>query len=251
MLRPVLILAFLASLGGALTAFLVAKPNIELLNTTLASTKDSLTKSQTAEAKASAEAKKAKAEKEEADRQLASTKEERDGLATKVGELDTKSTKLASDLSKATTERNDARNELAQWVATGEKPAGINALKVSKKMAEDERDTLAIEKVVFLRKVQTLQAKLDQFINPDREVLLPVGLRGNVVAVDPKWNFVLLDIGSNAGLLERGQMKVHRDGKLVSRVRIISVEPTSAIANVMPEWQQPGQQVSEGDAVLF
>lgn len=251
MLRPVLIFAFLASLAAALTAFLVTKPKIEEINVALTSTRDDLTKSKDAERKSSAEAKAAKAAKEEADKQLAVTKEERDGLATKASELETKSTKLSADLTKTIAERNDARNELAQWVATGVKPGDINGLKVSKKAAEDERDALSAEKIVFLRKIQTIQSKLDQYINPDKEVALPVGLSGRVVAVDPKWNFVLLDIGANSGLLERGQMKVHRNGKLVAKVRVVSVEATSAIANVIPEWRQPGQEVATGDSVLF
>lgn len=251
MLRPVLILAFLASLGAALTVFLVTKPKIEEINTSLTSTRDQLTKSQEAERKASADAKASKAAKEEADKQLAVTKEERDGATAKAGELEVRASKLTTDLAKATSERNDARNELAQWQATGVKPADVNALKVGKKAAEDERDNLAAEKIVFGRKLQTLQAALDQFVNPDKEVPLPVGLSGRVVAVDPKWNFVMLNIGSNSGVLERGQMKVHRSGKLISKVRIVSVSATSAIANVMPDWQQPGQQIAEGDSVLF
>ena len=251
MLRPVLIFAFLASLAAALTAFLVTKPKIEEINVALTSTREDLAKTQEAERKASADAKASKAAKEEADKQLASTKEERDGLAVKAGELEAKATKLSADLTKTTAERNDARNELAQWVATGVKPSDINGLKVGKKAAEDERDALSAEKIVFLRKIQTIQSKLDQYINPDKEVALPVGLSGRVVAVDPKWNFVLLDIGANSGLLERGQMKVHRNGKLVAKVRVVSVEATSAIANVIPEWRQPGQEVATGDSVLF
>ena len=251
MLRPVLIFAFLASLAAALTAFLITKPKVEEINTTLASTRDQLSKSQESDRKNTAEAKANKAAKEEAEKQLAGTKEELTKVTAKADELETRSTKLAADLAKTTSDRNDARNELAQWVATGSKPSDINALKVGKKAAEDERDNLAAEKIVFLRNLHSLQAKLDQYVNPDKEVPLPIGLAGRVVAVNPKWNFVMLDIGANAGVLERGQLKVHRNGKLVAKVRIVSVTPTSAIANVMPEWHQPGQEIAEGDSVLF
>lgn len=251
MLRPVLILGFLASLAAALTAFLITKPKVEEINAALTSTRSDLSKSQDAEKKASADAKAAKAAKEKADKELASTTEELNGVKAKATELEARSTKLAGDLAKTTADRNDARNELAQWQATGVKPGDINVLKAGKKAAEDERDNLAAEKVVFLRKVQTLQANLDQYVNPDKEVALPTGLSGRVVSVDPKWNFVLLDIGANAGVLERGQLKVHRNGKLVSKVRVVSVSATTAIANVMPEWHQPGQEIATGDAVLY
>ncbi len=251
MLRPVLIFGFLASLAAALTAFLVTKPKIDEVNIALTSTRDNLTKMTEAERKAASEAKANKAAREESERQLASTKEERDGAVTRATTAEAQAAKLGTDLAKTTGERNDARNELAQWLATGVKPSDINGLRVGKKAAEDERDTLKDEKIVFLRKVQTLQSKLDEYVNPDKEVALPIGLSGHVVAVDPKWNFVLLDIGANAGLLERGQMKVHRAGKLISKVRIVSVEANSSIANIIPEWRQPGQEVTTGDSVLF
>ena len=72
------------ALAAALTAFLVTKPKIEEVNSALTSTRDNLTKSQEAERKASAEAKSNKSAREEAERQLAATKEERDGAVTRV-----------------------------------------------------------------------------------------------------------------------------------------------------------------------
>lgn len=251
MLRPALILAFLASLASLGVAYFVTKPQVELINSTLVDTRDSLKKSQDAEKASSALAKKIKAEKEIVDRDLAETKVSLEASTTKATEQETRANKLTVDLAKTTSERNDARNELAQWQALGVKPVEVTALKIGKKAAEEDRDNLAAEKVVFLRKIQTLQAHLDQYVNPDKEVVLPTGLAGHVVAVDPKWNFVLLDIGADAGVLERGQMKVHRQGKFISKVRIVSVEAKTAIANVMTDWQQVDQNVATGDSVLF
>ncbi len=251
MLRPALILAFLASLASLGVAYFVTKPAVENINAVLADTKSNLNKSQEAERKSAADAKTAKAGKEVAERELAETKVTLEATTSKANEQEARATKLTTDLAKATGERNDARNELAQWQALGIKPIEVTNLKIGKKAAEEERDNLAAEKIVFLRKIQTIQAHLDQFVNPDKEVVLPTGLAGHVVAVDPKWNFVLLDIGANAGVLERGQMKVHRNGKLISKVRIVSVEANTAIANVLPDWQQPDQNITAGDSVLF
>ena len=137
MLRPILIFAFIASLGGALFAFLQTKPQIELINSTLETTKESLAKSETAEKKASKEARENKLAKEATEKQLAETKESLDASMAKASELEVRSTKLSADLAKITTDRNDARNELAQWQATGTKPADINQLKLGKKAAEE------------------------------------------------------------------------------------------------------------------
>ena len=50
------------------------------------------------------------------------------------------------------------------------------------------------------------------------------------------------------GVVERGELLVNRDGKLVAKLRVTGVEPKRCIANVLPEWKQA--DVMEGDAVL-
>jgi cell shape-determining protein MreC len=67
--------------------------------------------------------------------------------------------------------------------------------------------------------------------------------------VDPKYDFVILDIGAKEGVLPNAKMMVNRDGKLIGKVKITSVEPNRSIANVMPEWKQ--DEIMEGDQVLF
>ncbi len=66
---------------------------------------------------------------------------------------------------------------------------------------------------------------------------LPEGLKGKVMVVDPKYDFVLLDIGQRQGVLEDGQMLVNRNGRLVAKVKIKSVQADYCIANVMPGWK--------------
>ena len=43
-------------------------------------------------------------------------------------------------------------------------------------------------------------------------------------------------------------MLVSRDGKLVAKIRVTTVEPGRSVANVLPEWKQA--EVMEGDVVL-
>ena len=78
---------------------------------------------------------------------------------------------------------------------------------------------------------------------------MPAGLKGTVLAVDPKYNFVVLDIGEDKGALERGEMLVNHSGRLVAKVRISSVEKNRCIANIMPGWGNA--DVMEGDQVLY
>jgi hypothetical protein len=67
------------------------------------------------------------------------------------------------------------------------------------------------------------------------------------VVVDPKWDFVVLNIGSKQGALEDGEMLVSRDGKLVAKVVIRSVQPDRCIANIVSGWKLG--EVIEGDVV--
>ena len=85
---------------------------------------------------------------------------------------------------------------------------------------------------------------------PEPEIQLPATAKGNIVAVDPKYDFVILDIGGNQGLEPGAKLLVNRDGRLIGQLRITSVEPNRAIANVLPEWKQEGVEIMEGDQVI-
>ena len=58
-----------------------------------------------------------------------------------------------------------------------------------------------------------------------------LSLTGKVLAVDSKYEFVVLNIGGNQGVAKNGKLLVHRDGKLVAKLRVTNVECNSSIAN--------------------
>ena len=60
---------------------------------------------------------------------------------------------------------------------------------------------------------------------------------------------MVLDIGKNQGLLENGRLLVNRNGKLIAKVQIKSVQADRAIANVMAGWKL--SDIMEGDEVLY
>jgi hypothetical protein len=66
--------------------------------------------------------------------------------------------------------------------------------------------------------------------------------------VDPKFDFVVLDVGHDKGMLENGEMLVSRDGKLVAKVKVRAVERDRSIANVLPGWKLT--DVYEGDVAV-
>jgi hypothetical protein len=78
-------------------------------------------------------------------------------------------------------------------------------------------------------------------------ITLRADLKGKILVVDPKWDFVVLDIGIDQGVKEDGELLVSRDGKLVAKVIVRSVEGSRSIANIVPGWKI--EQVIEGDDV--
>src|SRR5262249_28024129 len=84
--------------------------------------------------------------------------------------------------------------------------------------------------------------------NEDVDLPLPANIRGKVVAVDPKWSFVVLDVGSDQGVREKGVLLVSRNSKLVAKVKVTSVQGGRSVANIVPGWKIG--ELLEGDLVV-
>jgi len=65
---------------------------------------------------------------------------------------------------------------------------------------------------------------------------------------DPKWNFVVLNLGQTQGVTPYCTLLVNRNGALVAKVQVTSVQQNQSIANVLPGWQLG--EVLEGDSVI-
>ena len=248
LIRISLILAIIAALGAGALNFFVVKDKL----TTLVQDRDTQ-----------------KSDKETAQKNLASTKKT---LATTQGQLTqtkqqltdsqaaqknaedvaAKATKQASELTdqlaKMTQDRDDKKNGLEAYKATG-----FTSDQVAK-MGRDIKDLNAAiaaanaEKELLSRKIYSLSNQLAPFIGTeDYIVKLPADLKGKVVSVDPKWDFVVLNIGDDQGVLQDGELLVSRDGKLVAKVIVRTVEKDRSIANVVPGWKL-GEPI-EGDIV--
>ena len=117
---------------------------------------------------------------------------------------------------------------------------------------ERQNEVLTTDNTVMNRKVKGLEKELARYrgdVEPDPT--LPAGTKGSVVAVDPKYDFVVINLGGNQGMVENAKLLVNRDGKFLGKVKITNVEPDRSIANVLPEWKTPGDEIMEGDQVIF
>ena len=77
------------------------------------------------------------------------------------------------------------------------------------------------------------------------------GLRGTVLAVNQAYNFVVLNLGGRQGLESNAEMLVLRSGTVIGKIRVSSVEPATAIGDIITNSLARGVQVQPGDTVIY
>jgi hypothetical protein len=250
MLRTIiLVIAIVAGLATAVVNFTVVKGKIDALTTDrntqrsdkeqaqheLASTKKTLKQTQATLAQTQSDLADAKTAEQKAEDNLTAAN-------TKIDDLNTK-------LTKTTQQRDDAEGQLAAYKATSLSPEEVNALNKNLKDTQAALDVEKDENLLLTHSVARLQNQINELIGTNGYVVtLPPGLKGTVMAVDPKWDFVVLNVGEDQGVLQNGEMLVSRDGKLVAKIIVRSVQRDRSIANLVPGWQLG--EIIEGDEVI-
>lgn len=159
-----------------------------------------------------------------------------------------KSTELAKNLSDTITQRDNARAELAAYVATGFTPPQIAGLGKQIKDAQEALDISVQEKKIIQRSLEKTVAELEWLRGTNTAITMRSDLKGKVLVTDPKWDFVVLSVGEDSGAKVHGELLVSRDGKLVAKVIISEVQKGRCIANLVPGWKIG--EVVEGDQVI-
>jgi chromosome segregation ATPase len=248
LLRISLIVAILASLGS----FYFAHTRVRHRITALARQRDSAQVAQRvaedAQRRAEKDRQQAREGLDEASKQLADKTTALESTAAKLAEQVKRANEAAENLTKVTGERNAAQEALAVWNQISWMPEQIRGFQQDLAKASEQRDTFAKENKTLLRQYSELNHRLKSLIGPEEEVQMQPGLTGKVVAVDPKYEFVVLNIGGEQGVVKDGKLLVSRGGKLVSKLRVAKVEPNHCIANIIRDF---GSDVIEGDRVVY
>lgn len=250
LIRIFLVIAILAGIGAAVIAFLPAK---EKLVTTMNERDEEKKQKEVAQAdlkKTKAELVTTKADLGTTKADLVRTTGELKTRTTQFNEADTLAKSLAGQLEKAKGERDVANQELSRWTLLGVTIEQVKQLQVDVRKFAEQRDGYLAETKTLAKNNAKLQFELDKFFGKDRRVEMP-GLKGKIVAVDPKFDFVVLDVGIEQGAKERGEMLINRNGELIGKIRITSVEPNRSIANILPGWKGLDKDIMEGDQVFY
>jgi archaellum component FlaC len=77
------------------------------------------------------------------------------------------------------------------------------------------------------------------------------GVHGTVLAYNQAYNFVVLNLGARNGVEANSEMLILRDGTLIGKIRISSVEPATSIGDIITNSLARGVQVQPGDNVVY
>ena len=72
-----------------------------------------------------------------------------------------------------------------------------------------------------------------------------------MLAVNPAYNFVVLSLGARQGVEANSEMLVLRGGSFIGKIRISSVEPATAIGDIITSTLVRGVRVQPGDTVVY
>jgi hypothetical protein len=248
LIRISLIVAILAGLAVGGLNFVKVKEKITTLQADLKTQTDGRVKAETELASTKTELKKTTADLKQTKAELEASTAAKDKAEAEVAQQTKRADKLAEDLTKTRGERDAAQQDLAAYKATGVTPQQILGMNKEFKTLQDNLAVAETETKVLARKVKKLETELAVYKDKDFFVPLPASLKGKVLVADPKWNFVVLNVGEDQGVLERGELLVNRNGKLVAKIVVRSVQKDRCIANVLPGWELG--EVMEGDLVI-
>jgi hypothetical protein len=247
MIRISLILAIVAALAVGAVNFFVVKDKITTLTDDRNSQRTQKEQAQTELASTKKQLAKTEADLKQTQQQLADAQAERDKAVADDAAQTKRADQLADKLAKTTQERDVAQDDLAAYTSSGLTAAQVSKLNKSLKDMQEAMVALNEEKTVLMHTRDRLQSRLDQLLGKTTEVTLPADLKGKIMVVDPKWDFVVLNIGDDQGVKPDAELLVSRDGKLVAKVVVRSLEKDRCIANVIPGWKLG--EVFEGDEV--
>ena len=151
--------------------------------------------------------------------------------------------------------RKRAQEAGAASIAPGASPAS-HAADLEKQLddARKQLDAAEREKTLLADKIRSSQERATQLESEKKRRIATTGspgVRGTVLAVNQVYNFVVLNLGGRHGLEANAEMLVVRGGSVIGKIRISSVEPATAIGDIITSSLARGVQVEPGDTVIY
>lgn len=244
-----MILAILAGVGTvAVTQFMV-RPHIKTIIDERETNKSNWQSELRRANKLTGELKTTRETLASTEKNLEDTKNQLAVATVRATEQETRANGLQQRLDTTTADLTETRQRLAAWNALGIEVETVKQVIESEKRFRERSEILSAENKLLSNQVKRLDGIVKAIQGDEERPVEMPGVKGTIVAVDPKWNFVVLDVGEKAGAKQRGIFMVARNGKLIGKVKVATVQPERSIANIMPGWQL--EEIMEGDQVIF
>lgn len=247
LLRISLIVAILAGIGAGVVSYIAVSDKIPALTQQRDTERDAKNAEIAAHNRTKTELKKTQGELAQTQQELTQTQGERDQAIARAEAQEKRADQLTDKLAKTTKERDDAQASLEAYRTTGLTAEQVASLNKDLKSAHTEITVMNEENAKLYHKITVLTNELAKYVGPKHYVELPASLHGKILVVDPKWDFAVLNIGEDQGVLPDGELLVSRQGRLVAKVIVRTVEKDRSIANLVPGWKL-GEMI-EGDEV--
>jgi hypothetical protein len=177
--------------------------------------------------------------------ELTQTQKEKEALRAKLLENETEIVQLLKRTEEA---------ERASGAAASPSTSTRGDLQAQLEDVQKKLETAEREKGLLSDKIRAVQERSIQ-PEPEKKKQLPVraspGIRGTVLVVNQAYNFVVLNLGGRQGIEPNTEMLVLRGGSFIGKIRISSVEPATAIGDIITSSLARGVQVQPGDTVIY
>ena len=164
--------------------------------------------------------------------------------------------KLETNLQDKEAEMLTLQKQIEEKQPASANPGAPSALELQAQLddARQQLEAAEREKSLLSEKVQAVRERSSQLEDERQRRAVAhgkVGVRGTVLAVNQAYNFVVLNLGGRNGVEPHSEMLIVRDGTFIGKIRISSVEPATAIGDIITSTLARGVQVQPGDIVIY
>lgn len=182
--------------------------------------------------------------------ELAQTQSDLSNTRQQLSQKTSEASDLNQRLSRANREIADLKQEYSDFLALNKKTAEIRKALKDLVDTTKERDGLIAENKQFTLQINKLNNRITSLTKDLTVPVLGHKVEGQVTAVDPKYQYVIIDLGDEDGLKVNTELMVNRNGELMGKLKVTRVETKYSVANIMQSWLAEGKAMIEGDAVL-
>ncbi len=149
----------------------------------------------------------------------------------------------------AENKRDEVISENKGFFDLNMKVAQIKTIRDRLPEAEAELKTTKRDLGIMAKENRKLGNTILKIAPPAEAPKLPEGLVGIITTFDPKYEFVVLNIGAIDGVKMHGEFMLSREGRYLGKAKVTRVEDDHSVANVLKDWKQ--DDVIEGDLAIY